>query len=124
MPGVIQLAEEHKVYIGGDDFKSGQTKMKSVMVDFLVRNKDDKKHLRTPLKGSIVSYPIVCVAYAAMADKSTYHTHYEGTDVSYGIVSHARECVAVIAVPQDLFSVFLFLLLVLENVSPPVKSVP
>lgn len=26
----------HQVYIGGDDFKSGQTKMKSVLVDFLV----------------------------------------------------------------------------------------
>lgn len=25
-----------QVYIGGDDFKSGQTKMKSVLVDFLV----------------------------------------------------------------------------------------
>ncbi|CAM9619826.1 unnamed protein product [Pylaiella littoralis] len=36
VPGVIELAQEHKVYIGGDDFKSGQTKMKSVMVDFLV----------------------------------------------------------------------------------------
>lgn len=34
--GVVELAEECKVYIGGDDFKSGQTKMKSVMVDFLV----------------------------------------------------------------------------------------
>ncbi|KAL1520265.1 hypothetical protein AB1Y20_023734 [Prymnesium parvum] len=36
VPGVIQLAEQHDVMIGGDDFKSGQTKMKSVMVDFLV----------------------------------------------------------------------------------------
>jgi len=36
VPGVIDLAEEHKVFIGGDDFKSGQTKMKSVLVDFLV----------------------------------------------------------------------------------------
>merc|ERR1719409_547413 len=36
VPGVVQLAEEHDVMIGGDDFKSGQTKMKSVMVDFLV----------------------------------------------------------------------------------------
>lgn len=36
VPGVIQLAEQNKVMIGGDDFKSGQTKMKSVMVDFLV----------------------------------------------------------------------------------------
>ncbi|CAM9434432.1 unnamed protein product [Ascophyllum nodosum] len=36
VPGVIELAEEHETYIGGDDFKSGQTKMKSVLVDFLV----------------------------------------------------------------------------------------
>ncbi|KAI6249939.1 Inositol-3-phosphate synthase 1-B [Erysiphe necator] len=36
VPGVIELAEKHKSYIGGDDFKSGQTKMKSVLVDFLV----------------------------------------------------------------------------------------
>ena len=36
VPGVVELAERHKVYIGGDDFKSGQTKMKSVLVDFLV----------------------------------------------------------------------------------------
>ena len=36
VPGVIEMAEKHDVMIGGDDFKSGQTKMKSVMVDFLV----------------------------------------------------------------------------------------
>jgi len=36
VPGVIELAQRHKVYIGGDDFKSGQTKIKSVLVDFLV----------------------------------------------------------------------------------------
>ncbi|KAI9596907.1 hypothetical protein BDF19DRAFT_491234 [Syncephalis fuscata] len=36
VPGVIELAEKHRVYIGGDDFKSGQTKVKSVLVDFLV----------------------------------------------------------------------------------------
>lgn len=36
VPGVIQLAREKKVFIAGDDFKSGQTKMKSVLVDFLV----------------------------------------------------------------------------------------
>jgi len=34
--GVIELAENKKVFIGCDDFKSGQTKMKSVLVDFLV----------------------------------------------------------------------------------------
>ncbi|KAI9207146.1 uncharacterized protein BJ171DRAFT_439431 [Polychytrium aggregatum] len=36
VPGVVDLAEREKVYIGGDDFKSGQTKVKSVLVDFLV----------------------------------------------------------------------------------------
>merc|ERR1712115_417900 len=36
VPGVVELARKHKVFIAGDDFKSGQTKMKSVMVDFLV----------------------------------------------------------------------------------------
>lgn len=36
VPGVVELAREKKVFIAGDDFKSGQTKMKSVLVDFLV----------------------------------------------------------------------------------------
>lgn len=36
VPGVQQLALERGVFIGGDDFKSGQTKLKSVLVDFLV----------------------------------------------------------------------------------------
>jgi len=36
VPGVIELAMREGVFIGGDDFKSGQTKMKSVLVDFLI----------------------------------------------------------------------------------------
>lgn len=36
VPGCIELAREKKVFIAGDDFKSGQTKFKSVMTDFLV----------------------------------------------------------------------------------------
>merc|ERR1719219_88755 len=36
VPGFRQLAQEKGIFIGGDDFKSGQTKMKSVLVDFLV----------------------------------------------------------------------------------------
>ncbi|KAK3095457.1 hypothetical protein FSP39_014917 [Pinctada imbricata] len=36
VPGCIDLAEKRKVFIAGDDFKSGQTKLKSVLVDFLV----------------------------------------------------------------------------------------
>lgn len=36
VPGAIQFAEQHNSFIGGDDFKSGQTKMKSALVDFLI----------------------------------------------------------------------------------------
>eukprot|EP01023_Acetabularia_acetabulum_P004543 TRINITY_DN11925_c0_g1_i3.p1 TRINITY_DN11925_c0_g1~~TRINITY_DN11925_c0_g1_i3.p1 ORF type:complete len:507 (-),score=97.32 TRINITY_DN11925_c0_g1_i3:693-2213(-) len=36
VPGLLQMAIDRNVMIGGDDFKSGQTKMKSVLVDFLV----------------------------------------------------------------------------------------
>jgi myo-inositol-1-phosphate synthase len=34
--GLIDLAIKNNCFIGGDDFKSGQTKMKYVLVDFLV----------------------------------------------------------------------------------------
>lgn len=36
VPGVIALAEREKSFIGGDDLKSGQTKLKSVLAEFLV----------------------------------------------------------------------------------------
>jgi myo-inositol-1-phosphate synthase len=36
VPGVIGLAEREKSFIGGDDLKSGQTKLKSVLAEFLV----------------------------------------------------------------------------------------
>ena len=36
VPGAIELAEKHGAFIGGDDFKSGQTKMKSALVDFMI----------------------------------------------------------------------------------------
>eukprot|EP00769_Ergobibamus_cyprinoides_P004296 gnl/Ergobibamus_cyprinoides/594.p1 GENE.gnl/Ergobibamus_cyprinoides/594~~gnl/Ergobibamus_cyprinoides/594.p1 ORF type:complete len:372 (+),score=157.03 gnl/Ergobibamus_cyprinoides/594:523-1638(+) len=36
VPGMIELAERHRVPIAGDDFKSGQTKMKSVLAEFLI----------------------------------------------------------------------------------------
>ncbi|KAJ7931414.1 hypothetical protein B0H13DRAFT_1958016 [Mycena leptocephala] len=35
VPGVIELAERHQSFIGGDDLKSGQTKLKSVLAEFL-----------------------------------------------------------------------------------------
>ncbi|KAI0015642.1 myo-inositol-1-phosphate synthase [Xylariomycetidae sp. FL0641] len=36
VPGAMELATRHGAFIGGDDFKSGQTKMKSALADFLV----------------------------------------------------------------------------------------
>ena len=36
VPGLIELAEREGVAIMGDDFKTGQTKLKSVMADFLI----------------------------------------------------------------------------------------
>ncbi|KAJ6607403.1 hypothetical protein B0H10DRAFT_2166852 [Mycena sp. CBHHK59/15] len=36
VPGVIELAERRQSFIGGDDLKSGQTKLKSVLAEFLV----------------------------------------------------------------------------------------
>jgi len=36
VPGVIELAKKQGVFIVGDDFKSGQTKMKTMLTDFLV----------------------------------------------------------------------------------------
>lgn len=36
VPGVIELAKQKDVFIVGDDFKSGQTKIKTSLTDFLV----------------------------------------------------------------------------------------
>ena len=36
VPGLVQLAEENNSLIAGDDFKSGQTKLKSVLTQYLV----------------------------------------------------------------------------------------
>ena len=36
VPGVLEMAQAEGVFVSGDDFKSGHTKMESVLVDFLV----------------------------------------------------------------------------------------
>eukprot|EP00834_Sanchytrium_tribonematis_P003924 NODE_171_length_14381_cov_0.662512.p1 type:complete len:467 gc:universal NODE_171_length_14381_cov_0.662512:1608-208(-) len=33
---ILELANQHQSFVAGDDFKSGQTKLKSVLVDFLI----------------------------------------------------------------------------------------
>ncbi|KAK6135022.1 hypothetical protein DH2020_031249 [Rehmannia glutinosa] len=45
VPGLIDLAIQRNSLIGGDDFKSGQTKMKSVLVDFLPTSIVSYNHL-------------------------------------------------------------------------------
>ncbi|UZJ54326.1 hypothetical protein CBS101457_003646 [Exobasidium rhododendri] len=36
VPGAIQLAERHRAFIAGDDLKTGQTRYKTAVIDFLV----------------------------------------------------------------------------------------
>jgi len=36
IPSVVELARRHAIPVSGDDFKSGQTRLKSVLVDFFV----------------------------------------------------------------------------------------
>uniref|UniRef100_A0A2K5DXD9 Inositol-3-phosphate synthase 1 n=1 Tax=Aotus nancymaae TaxID=37293 RepID=A0A2K5DXD9_AOTNA len=36
VPGTLELACQRRVFVGRDDFESGQTKVKSVLVDFLI----------------------------------------------------------------------------------------
>jgi myo-inositol-1-phosphate synthase len=36
VPGCLELASRHGTHLVGDDLKTGQTKLKSVLVDFLV----------------------------------------------------------------------------------------
>eukprot|EP01064_Diplonema_japonicum_P020588 TRINITY_DN30197_c0_g1_i1.p1 TRINITY_DN30197_c0_g1~~TRINITY_DN30197_c0_g1_i1.p1 ORF type:complete len:514 (+),score=173.55 TRINITY_DN30197_c0_g1_i1:49-1590(+) len=36
VPGLVELSEREQTFIGGDDFKSGQTKLKSALVEYLV----------------------------------------------------------------------------------------
>ncbi|MEQ2196509.1 hypothetical protein XENOCAPTIV_000044 [Xenoophorus captivus] len=50
VPGAVELATQRGVFIGGDDFKSGQTKIKSVLVDFLVS---------AGIKDSLLASPII-----------------------------------------------------------------
>lgn len=38
VPGVIELASREGTLIAGDDFKSGQTKIKTVLADFLINS--------------------------------------------------------------------------------------
>lgn len=38
VPGCMELAEQYGGFIGGDDFKSGQTKIKSCLAEFLVNS--------------------------------------------------------------------------------------
>ena len=36
IPSVVELAEQHGAFLGGDDLKTGQTKVKSVLAEYLV----------------------------------------------------------------------------------------
>ena len=48
---MIELAVRNNVLIAGDDFKSGQTKLKSVLVDFLVGDPSQTSLLLAVVQG-------------------------------------------------------------------------
>lgn len=37
VPGIVSMAKKRNVFIVGDDFKTGQTKIKTALVEFLVQ---------------------------------------------------------------------------------------
>jgi myo-inositol-1-phosphate synthase len=46
VPGAIDLASRRDSFIGGDDLKSGQTKMKSALVEFLNQRRNQARLYR------------------------------------------------------------------------------
>jgi myo-inositol-1-phosphate synthase len=97
VPGLVELACQKRVFIGGDDFKSGQTKIKSVLVDFLVGagikplsivsynhlGNNDGKNLSSPAqfrskeisKSNVVDDMVASnpILYKQLKDKTTEH---------------------------------------------------
>jgi myo-inositol-1-phosphate synthase len=74
VPGCIQLAEELGGFIGGDDFKSGQTKIKSCLAEFLVNS--GIKPLSIASYNHLVSPPFpTVVQLSSLSLDLFYHLH-------------------------------------------------
>lgn len=88
VPAIVEYAESKGVFIAGDDFKSGQTKLKSVLVDFLVGagikpvsivsynhlGNNDGKNLSSPLqfRSKEVSYEQYAVLSVELPGKPNF----------------------------------------------------
>lgn len=103
VPGVVEMAEHYGAFIAGDDFKSGQTKLKSVLVDFLVGagikpvsivsynhlGNNDGKNLSAPSQ----------FRSKEISKSNVVDDMVESNDILYGPKEHPDHCVVIKYVP-------------------------
>merc|ERR1719262_960199 len=103
VPGVVELAIEKNSLIGGDDFKSGQTKMKSVLVDFLVgaglkpKSIVSYNHLGNN-DGKNLSAP-ACFRSKEISKSDVVNDMVESNEILYRKGEHPDHCVVIKYVP-------------------------
>jgi len=104
VPGVVELAIKHNTLIGGDDFKSGQTKMKSVLVDFLVGaglkptsivsynhlGNNDGKNLSSPM----------CFRSKEISKSDVVNDMVESNGILYKPGEHPDHCIVIKYIPN------------------------
>ena len=47
-PGALELTGQRRVFVGGDDYRSGQTKVRFVLADFLIASDLVRRELQPP----------------------------------------------------------------------------
>jgi len=103
VPGVVELAIKHNSLIGGDGFKSGQTKMKSVLVDFLVgaglkpKSIVSYNHLGNN-DGKNLSAP-QCFRSKEISKSDVVNDMVESNEILYKKGEHPDHCVVIKYVP-------------------------
>jgi len=104
VPGVVELAQRHDTLIAGDDFKSGQTKMKSVLVDFLVGaglkptsivsynhlGNNDGKNLSSPM----------CFRSKEISKSDVVNDMVESNGILYKPGEHPDHCIVIKYIPN------------------------
>jgi myo-inositol-1-phosphate synthase len=104
VPGVIELAQRHNCLIAGDDFKSGQTKMKSVLVDFLIGaglkptsivsynhlGNNDGKNLSSPM----------CFRSKEISKSDVVNDMVESNGILYKPGEHPDHCIVIKYIPN------------------------
>ncbi|KAF4530657.1 hypothetical protein B566_EDAN004896 [Ephemera danica] len=117
VPGCLELAEHENVFVAGDDFKSGQTKLKSVLVDFLVsagikpvsivsynhlgnndgKNLSDPQHVK--LRGVIVPYLTILRTGLQVSKSNVVDDMVESNSILYKKGERPDHCVVIKYVP-------------------------